>query len=66
MMKLMLSEENAKAIDSIVQEVARDYRISLVADLEKLNFVYGVTYNIVTLVARYAKAQGMTNFWLRK
>jgi hypothetical protein len=66
MIKLMLSEENAKAIEVIIQEVAREYKISLTADLEKLNFAYGVTYKIVVLIAKLAKTQGMTNFWLGK
>jgi hypothetical protein len=66
MMSLMLSKENAAAIDAIIREVALAYKISFVADLEKLNFVYGVTYKIVMMVARLAKTQGMTNFWLGK
>jgi hypothetical protein len=66
MMGLMLSKENATAIDSIIREVALAYKISFVADLEKLNFVYGVTYKIVMMVAKLAKGQGMTNFWLGK
>jgi len=64
MMSLMLSKENAEAIDAIIKEVALAYKISFIADLDKLNFVYGVTYKIVMLVAKLAKAQGMVNFWL--
>ncbi|NLF50599.1 MAG: hypothetical protein GX577_05635 [Leptolinea sp.] len=66
MLKLMLSEENAKAIETIIQEVAREYKISLVTDSEKQNFAYGVTYKIVVLIAKLAKTQGLTNFWFGK
>jgi hypothetical protein len=66
MIGLMLSNENAEAIETIIREVAYEYKISLVADLEKLNFVYGVTYKIVMLIAKLAKAKGIVNFWLGK
>lgn len=64
MFKLMLSEENVVAVEKIILEVAWEYKIRLPADIDKLNFAYGVTYKIVVLIAKLAKAQGMTNFWL--
>jgi hypothetical protein len=66
MIGLMLSKENVEVIKSIIREVAYEYKISMLADLEKLNFVYSVTYKIVMMVAKLAKAQGMTNFWFGK
>jgi hypothetical protein len=64
MMKLMVSEENGINIEEIVVETARAYKIDMMPMTSNLGFIYGVTYRVVMLIARLAKSQGLTNFWL--
>lgn len=63
-LKLMVSEENFKEIQNIVNDVARENKIDTNSVTSNLCFVYGVTYKIVLLLAKLAKKQGLTNFWL--
>jgi len=64
MIGLMVSDENNKAIEEIVQETAKAYKIDILTMSSNLGFVYGVTYSLVMHLAKLAKNQGLTNFWL--
>jgi|APHig6443717497_1056834.scaffolds.fasta_scaffold442158_2 hypothetical protein len=63
-LKLMVSDENYQEIEKIVMDVAKENSIDTVTITSNLCFVFGVTYRIVLLLAKLAKKQGLTNFWL--